>query len=551
MAISLTLLPEDILLEVLELSEGRDILACQATCRRLNTLIRDSIYLQYAKELFASGMLDGARGAHTVPIRERLDRLRCYTAAWEQLSWQSRMPLPHLVGCRGPLEVSGDAAQELLVFREYTDIQPPRIHLRSMLTSEVHPLANALPWQMRLEFNAQMYATYAVICETTTKPVSWNWKTGRVKAEGLAGTLGQLIFLDEHHVLTPDVLSRRSENVVRKRDSTHPACLHVIPLSPISLAPTASRAYMFALPDFLQQDVILGYVDACTLQTVPAPHGCFYPDPSDRLISIKLFVDHMEWYFLLDIHAQTLLRYIAAHPTTPGTTVVIVPWEVWGPHNTRITTSQNLIESTLCGSRRAITHQVSDSDRTAMLTVLDYSPHRVARAALRGTATILHGSELGTEYTGAEFGPLRTLLPCIATESPATGWPNEVGLGKAYICDDVTMLVLTFCNRAIYDSDRSSILVYTARSDTGLAGAAQPYTLVLPGFTQEHNPVEFHMVSMAPRPAALHSTDQNTRAIATAPLHTLRSYVATHPGSVVSRDAWGPRGTRDASTHAK
>lgn len=49
-------------------------------CRRLQSLIRDDITLQYKVELGRAGMIDGLPGKH--PLHKRLEWLRAYQRAW-------------------------------------------------------------------------------------------------------------------------------------------------------------------------------------------------------------------------------------------------------------------------------------------------------------------------------------------------------------------------------------------------------------------------------------------------------------------------------------
>ncbi|KAI0065670.1 hypothetical protein BV25DRAFT_1581354 [Artomyces pyxidatus] len=107
MGATLLLLPSEILLVILEMLHARDILACNTTCHHLHTNIENSVSLQYALELFACGMLDGARGTHTLPVPERLRCLLLYTAGWEKLLWTGSIALPHLAGSRTVIGVSG------------------------------------------------------------------------------------------------------------------------------------------------------------------------------------------------------------------------------------------------------------------------------------------------------------------------------------------------------------------------------------------------------------------------------------------------------------
>ncbi|KAI0065669.1 hypothetical protein BV25DRAFT_1581334 [Artomyces pyxidatus] len=193
---------------------------------------------------------------------------------------------------------------------------------------------------------------------------------------------------------------------------------------------------MFELPEFIHDSVRSASLRACTLQTLPSPQACFYSDPANRLICVLLSTITGLLNFVIDVPACTLTRYIAAHPVQPGAPTVVVPWEAWGTHGARVTVSTGTARfGTISGSRRVTACWPSGADGHGVLTVLDYCPRRVARAIARGTAPVLHGAEVGVEFTGADFGPLRTTLPCIATE---TQLPDGIAQGRdiAWICEN-------------------------------------------------------------------------------------------------------------------
>ncbi|KAI0060357.1 hypothetical protein BV25DRAFT_1827827 [Artomyces pyxidatus] len=101
-------LSDDILLEILEnYMEWKAIIACQRVCRRLESLVGACVLLQYTIELAACGMLDGERGPHTLPIHERLRRLKIHQEAWQNLTWTDRGDIAHLVDRISPLPVTG------------------------------------------------------------------------------------------------------------------------------------------------------------------------------------------------------------------------------------------------------------------------------------------------------------------------------------------------------------------------------------------------------------------------------------------------------------
>ncbi|KAI0061521.1 hypothetical protein BV25DRAFT_1916876 [Artomyces pyxidatus] len=425
-------------------------------------------------------MLDGARGPSTIPISDRLDRLRRFTVGWEQLRWTTHIELPHLEGyylsCgvsddtlvlsrRGDMDLVPSAcvqrfpsdlraiderhvthtvsdsshlynltlnsAQDLLAFRivtmecvailsvficvsELRSSRSSRVHLRSLSTCEAHPLActdgvvdSAISLARIHDIRGDYLLETGYFEGPFRRPVLRNWKTGLMEAAGPPIYSATPIFLDDRHILTIEP---------NRRDLGTPACLRVTALVPIELAPPS---YLFALPESLQN--IVSYVPPSThtLEAAPVPRSCFVPDPSERLISIVLSDRGSYARFTLDVLTSTFSRYIAAHPAG------LVPWDVWGTHGARLSAGVNLgVRWTVCGVCRANVRRRSAADRTAVLTVLDYCPRRVARAP---AASVLRGADVG--------GGLRSLLPCIATEVP---FPESFGDGTpaASICEN-------------------------------------------------------------------------------------------------------------------
>ncbi|KAI0061511.1 hypothetical protein BV25DRAFT_763306 [Artomyces pyxidatus] len=260
-------------------------------------------------------------------------------------------------------------------------------------------------------------------------PTLRNWTTGLIEATGTPISSARPIFLDTRHILYTAAGGRR--------DAADQARLCVASLVPSGHTPAQSCSYAFALPEFLLYGVSFVDTRACTLETTPARHGCFYSDPDDRLISIELIFIDWSGRFIIDVPARTLTRYIAAHPAVPGQPAAVVPWDAWGTHGARVTHCPGYTSMSwaISGSRRATLLPRSGVDNTTMLTVLDYSPRRVARAIARGTGNVVRGSEVPAENTGAGFGALRTMLSCISTEIPV---PDRLagGMLRATICEN-------------------------------------------------------------------------------------------------------------------
>ncbi|KAI0061515.1 hypothetical protein BV25DRAFT_1916874 [Artomyces pyxidatus] len=499
MARSLVSLAGDILLEILEMLQGRDTLACYATCCCLRTLIKHSLPSQYAIELFACGMLDGP---DSLPTLERLERLHRHTAAWEKLLWTGRVPLPHLVGVRRPSGASGAmlllpgeapfetpaarlrmhvqqvpselsgiserhyivpsnlvvggnykvfldmsqgliASQELEYFSVFPKLCPLAVDRRGPCRRPVRdpgPMEISSIHDMRGDFLLE-----TVHDCTAYTPISRNWKTGFIAATGISMARdGPFCFLNERHALSA---------MPSKPKDSQAACLRVTSLSPVDPDHNSvleqPSLYVFELPESLQNCVTLVHMQTSALET--APRGYFYPDPdpADRLISISLSLHHRK-RIIIDTLARTLLRCMAARPAGPGELHVRIPWEAWGTHGARLTADISWVrEFALSGARRAFIRYPPAPDGAVTLTVLDYHPRRVARAIARGSATVLHGAEIGEEDTGAGAGPLRTVLPCIATDVPVSDVQALAGDGEvvAWLCDNGALL-------AKYDDDR-------------------------------------------------------------------------------------------------
>ncbi|KAI0769851.1 hypothetical protein C8Q74DRAFT_1271551 [Fomes fomentarius] len=89
--------PNELLVRILSELDVLDLLTCRAVCRRLESLIRDDMTLQYKVELGRAGMIDGLPGKH--PLHKRLERLRVYQRAWRSpnvvLSKTTSLPPSH------------------------------------------------------------------------------------------------------------------------------------------------------------------------------------------------------------------------------------------------------------------------------------------------------------------------------------------------------------------------------------------------------------------------------------------------------------------------
>ncbi|KAI0299469.1 hypothetical protein BC826DRAFT_994583, partial [Russula brevipes] len=87
-------------------------------------------------------------------------------------------------------------------------------------------------------------------------------------------------------------------------------------------------------------------------------------------------------FYVLYIPHDAILSYIEAH--TSNIEPVVVPWQTWGPGNTRFIKVPNgtvygYPRSTLACGMRAVTRQSEPLSQGDLLRIMDYHPRRVAR----------------------------------------------------------------------------------------------------------------------------------------------------------------------------
>ena len=129
--------------------------------------------------------------------------------------------------------------------------------------------------------------------------------------------------------------------------------------------------------------------------------------PKDGIISVVMQVNGLSGYFRtidLSVRCRTLLGLAddvpkpepepepeagGSGPAAAAAAVLAVPWEKWGPENTRILEHDSLTWGSLVGERRATVGQLLPT----RITMRDYNPSRVRHALA------LTGGEAGREVT--------------------------------------------------------------------------------------------------------------------------------------------------------
>ncbi|KAI0063930.1 hypothetical protein BV25DRAFT_1837464 [Artomyces pyxidatus] len=456
-------LPDDVFLELLERANYRDILACQATCRRLNKMVTESASLQYKIELAACGMLDGPRNERTAGVAERLRRLRLYDAAWRQLKWTAKVSLPHLAGYSFlELEAGGaflsrplfqqipshlrgieehhrticksigskslvDSSQDVFATLRRTSLGSNLLECRlhSLSTGQVHTLSSGIDPCDHTSSRSISEILGDFILEEVLNPTSfttdhivWNWKTGHIVM--IANT-------------PPRVRIFRFTSTGSYSDSgpgVHADILSYSFLLPEDVRPTASMVSKISR---------VGHASLSRL-------GHFHHDPNGRLLVLSATIVSRGERIYIDIPITTFQSYVAKNPPSSGHTDMIVPWDAWGPASSRMSRmpSDVFIDDTITNGMRKLAIQRSMDGGVTTLIVTDYHPRRVARALVRqqrdggdeGTVILC-----GDESMGAGLEHLQTTLPCTVKEIP---FPTELestlladGVAhEIHLCDD-------------------------------------------------------------------------------------------------------------------
>ncbi|KAI0298773.1 hypothetical protein B0F90DRAFT_1730927 [Multifurca ochricompacta] len=119
------ILPEEIIVKVLECCDSETVLACQLTCRALRNFIVNSTSLRYKLALAENGLCDGPKpqneddgtgngggsssgGKTAISTAEKMELLSAYASAWQNLSSAQPVKASMLIGWSAPVAVSAN-----------------------------------------------------------------------------------------------------------------------------------------------------------------------------------------------------------------------------------------------------------------------------------------------------------------------------------------------------------------------------------------------------------------------------------------------------------
>ncbi|KAG1834914.1 hypothetical protein DFJ58DRAFT_821238 [Suillus subalutaceus] len=381
--LTLILLPSELLIEILRHVDGQSISRCSSVCRKLNRVIDSSTELQYHIELALDCMLDGPRS--TVTVAERLEQLRTLRRAWTLFEWKKEVQVPMHGGVfaktsspagihnqSGPRKFISswlpsssdpghtlvrkdigistrdfaiDPSQDLIALVQcdddfvnnssYTDV-----HIRTISSNVKHPEASS-PVIRTLTQSTMTSAFIQIVDDVigmmfwmefeNPRITIWNWKTGQIlvdrDGDDLPSHISDFSFISNRAYMITIRTDGGSIQVFTFGEKQH----EIVHVASLSLPPMKST-----------------HLVHCTIHTGPfvarcLPNTPFWTNQEERMyvlsvqyVQVDMNVPSARPRFFLFFKNNTPLRYIRKYREQGETNPLEVPWEEWGPRESRM-----------------------------------------------------------------------------------------------------------------------------------------------------------------------------------------------------------------------
>ncbi|KAJ6535113.1 hypothetical protein B0H19DRAFT_438309 [Mycena capillaripes] len=382
---SLSVLPPELLFEILAFLDAKTLLLCSSVCNLWRKAVKSSPELQYTIELWADGMVHGDSGilTHTDTL-EALFKLHC---AWKTLAWTSKtvVKIESLAICRAYELVAGifaqqqqgpdflavslssivddpkharlthdigidpqdfqdfaiDPTQDLMAFMYVPPGELAHLELRTMSSHEPHPLATHPHLLFTLDRDPTMSLSIQIVDDIIgmffPEPLGviiFNWRTGSLIVELVDPDL-PLSVVDFHF------LSPRSYILAHECDEVHEAGRIEIFTFDGDQANLPTLVVILELPELIPDVFITSMMIQAGPYCAQAISGTpFLKSNDNRIYMLLIFYKNIEWYRLF-VHHRLFQQYILEHVRETKTEKMIVPWDDWGPQNTRMLPGQN------------------------------------------------------------------------------------------------------------------------------------------------------------------------------------------------------------------
>ncbi|KAJ6535127.1 hypothetical protein B0H19DRAFT_1185045 [Mycena capillaripes] len=378
-------IPPELFSEILGFLDAKTLLLCSSVCKSWHTAVKSSPKLQYTIELWADGMIRGESGLLTSP--ENLAALYEYRRAWKSVQYKSKCTVASdLRSCRAYELVGGvfaqqqgpsflaislakilddpenakishdietpdehdfqdfaiDPTQDLMAFLFLAPGERARLHFRTILSHQPHPLA-AIPCSLfTLDRNPRMTLSIQIVDDVIgifiLDPIGlvlYNWRTGTMLIEMFGKNL--LPSVANFHFLSPrSYILGYKDNLFNGSGAIG---IYIFegnrPNSPTQIAALELPA--------LNSD---RYISSIQIQTGPFCANPIIGTPFSKSNDSRLFVFLMSYgptrqWCRMFLHHRYLHRYVLDYVRENRTKTTVVPWEEWGPENSRILPAGN------------------------------------------------------------------------------------------------------------------------------------------------------------------------------------------------------------------
>ncbi|KAI0773132.1 senescence-associated protein-domain-containing protein [Trametes elegans] len=394
--IQLDRLPAELLVEILQHLDLKDVLRCRLVCRSILYTVKESLRLQYSIELAADGLVDGVGCPLTVAERYKLLLER--RKRWRFLDWTHVTPISAPALCQAYELVDGvfassednglNGSRHLSLTWLPTFCEPARyivrqnmgfalrdfaidpsqdlialvvandpnhlvglnlaIHLRTMSTNKPHPQARVpelnapIPFQIGSSF-IQIVDDIVGVYFWVHGPglLIWNWRTGKTVVKSVGFTLStgayDFAFLSNRAYMIT-VTTGPGSIEIYTFDGDGDVSLSTGAHSPsLGGNPLPTKVAVLELPPTKPgQGPTRFQTHSAPFVARPTPGRAFETSPDSRLHVMELsYGDHGRRCNLF-VRNRFLLSHV---PADLNSGVVSAPltkrWEEWGPDNTR------------------------------------------------------------------------------------------------------------------------------------------------------------------------------------------------------------------------
>ncbi|KAG1838842.1 hypothetical protein C8R48DRAFT_782279 [Suillus tomentosus] len=459
-------LAEELLSYILSFLPYRDILQCTSACRTLRQTYLSSSELQYIVEMSGQQLLAVPNTDNSIPVSKRLQLLRDKAHAWFKVdlhsfktvpitrSWRSRensiagehfclwsrledtamifpvLPKPSqqpiqrnwLPGtlCSVPnshnLDVFMDPAQNLIAVAYVVDNKTVYINLGALDGDGVHPQAAGEKLFLSDDsencpetifaklkcFGRHIAILRRLTAETLDKAWQlqiWDWKYSTTSRSILSGAV------PGPSDATIDFCFLGSNRLLVITDN-----LNLYSIEDMSQTPEFLACFLMPIPLILQYLPSMDDIGHSSQSHMQAQGTMHTSDPAHRLICLTAFSTQTNFY----LSTQVLIISTRIFFDLDGMAAAVpIPWQHWGPSNTRLFQLPYDFKVHINGNRVLQVHHTPEENRHSILHLMDFSPLAVTNR--RGLGRVV--KEPSATYIGTstkEFGEiLKTSLPYV------------------------------------------------------------------------------------------------------------------------------------------